>query len=437
MITTLLLLVSLTPKPAIRPVADLARPHVELWTSGGDNPYDRGDQVRVYFRPDQDAYLTVLRVDTDGRIRVLFPREPWEDNFARGGKEYEVLGPDDREAFSVDDDPGVGYVFAVASADPFFYDPIKAGDHWDYASMSDGRVTGDPYVALTDLAQRIAPSGDDAWDYDLVPYYVQRQYDYPRFLCYDCHAYQSWTVWDPYNYSCVRFRVVVYNDPYYYPYRYDGGGYYGGRRVVFTRPLRPEPRFVFKDRDGSNTPFVTHVAERPANEQTRRTLPEDQRGRGSISDPIVTRPRGQPGDPGTPDARPRSGGDQRGQPSQPAVGQPGWPPAPRQQGGELQQPGVRPRPDVQPPADQPRDRQRPVEQPRDRQPPEAQPPVYQQPRDREPSGSPPPARERPQPEPRPAPPREDHPRAAPPASPPPRSAPAPRAREPELRRRKP
>jgi hypothetical protein len=143
-------------------------------------------------------------------------------------------------------------------------------------------------VALTDLAQRIVPENDNDWDYDLVPYYVERHYDYPRFLCYDCHSYASYSSWDPYAYSCVRFRIVVFDDPYYYPYRY-----YGGTRVVFTRPYRPEPRFIFKDRDGvADDRFVTHARERerPVNDNTRRGVRGvDIGGRGSIPVPETRR----------------------------------------------------------------------------------------------------------------------------------------------------
>ncbi|HXF96715.1 MAG TPA: DUF4384 domain-containing protein, partial [Gemmatimonadales bacterium] len=227
------------------------RPRIELWTSRGDAVYTRGQNVRVYFRVDRDAYITILRVDTDGRVRMLFPRDPWEDNFARGGREYEIEGYGGRDAFRVDDYPGVGYVFGVAAADPFVYDAFVTGDHWDYRAIADGRVRGDPYVALTELATRILPPDYADWDYDIVPYYVERHYDYPRFLCYDCHGYASWVYWNPYHYSCVRFRIVIYDDPWYYPYRY-----YGGTRVVFVRPYRPEPRFIFKDRSRSD-PFVT------------------------------------------------------------------------------------------------------------------------------------------------------------------------------------
>jgi len=279
MLTTFGLLSLLTladAVPARAPTSGDSRSHIEVWTNRGDDPYASGQAARVYFRADQDAYVTVLRVDTDGRVRVLFPREPGEDNFARGGRDYEVLNGSNGAAFYVDDYPGEGYVFAVTAPDPFVYDAVESGDHWDYRVIADGRIRGDPYLALTDLARRIVPDGYNDWDYDLVPYYVQQRYNYPRFLCYDCHSYVGYPFWVPYDYTCTRFRIVVFDDPYYYPYRY-----YGGTRVVFTRPLRPEPRFIFKDRKGSEA-FVTRVRERPANEDRRRDVGVRGRDLGGV-----------------------------------------------------------------------------------------------------------------------------------------------------------
>ncbi len=268
------------------------RPKVELWANRGDATYSRGDAVHINVRSDQDGYVTILRVDTDGRIRVLFPRDPWEDNFVRGGREFELLGNHADDAFRVDDYPGVGYLFAIVSPEPFVYDQIETADHWDYRAIAD--VRGDPYVALTDLAGRIVAPGDSDWDYDVVPYYVERHYDYPRFLCYDCHQYVSYRSWDPYDYSCVRFRVVVYDDPFYYPYRT-----YGGTSVVFTRPYRPGPRFIFKDQDG-RSPFVSRERERPVNDNGRRRVSGDGGGTGTgiIPPPRERHPDGRPGDQG-------------------------------------------------------------------------------------------------------------------------------------------
>lgn len=437
MFTTLglLSLVAASAGVPARLPADAYRPRVEVWTDRGDDPYARGQGVRVRFRADQDAYVTLFRVDTDGRVRVLFPREPWQDNFARGGREYEAQGGGDRDAFYIDDDPGVGYVFAVAAADPFIYDGIENNDHWDYRVIADGRIRGDPYVALTDLAERMVPDGYGDWDYDLVPYYVQQHYDYPRFLCYDCHSYVSYRSWSPYDYTCVRFRIVVFDDPYYYPYRY-----YGGTRVVFTRPYRPEPRFIFKDRQPSDA-FVTRVRERPVNDDRRRDVGvrgRDLGGTGVIPPPNVKQPRERPttGDQSDDRGQGRRRPDQSDQRDRPA--QPDRPTRP-------DQPERRERPDNPQNFDRPERRERP-DRPdqRDRPARPSQPDRQAQP-DRQPQ---PERRAQPDGQRRPEPQRAEPQRAEPRReAPPPRAEPRvepkreppkdkPRG-EPELKRRKP
>src|SRR2546422_1763792 len=148
---------------------------------------------------------------------------------------------------------------------------------------------------MTELAERIVPDGYVDWDYDVISYNVGQHYDYPRFLCYDCHTYVSYPYWDPYFNSCVRFRMVVYDDPWYYPYRY-----YGGSRTVFVRPYRPQPRFIFKDW-GTDRPsregFVSRERERPVNDNTRRGVTgRDIGGLRRAPPPNVRDPRGGPRD---------------------------------------------------------------------------------------------------------------------------------------------
>ncbi len=411
--------------PSTRPASVEYRPRVEVWTDRGDSPYTSGQGVRVHFRADRDAFVTILRVDTDGRVRVLFPREPWEDNFARGGGDYEVPGGHDRDAFYVDDYPGVGYLFAVAAADAFVYDGIQSKDHWDYRLIADGRVRGDPYVALTDLAQRIVPEGYADWDYDIAPYYVQQHYDYPRFLCYDCHTYVSYSSWSPYDYTCVRFRIVVFDDPYYYPYRT-----YGGTRVVFTRPYRPEPRFIFKDRQASDA-FITRVRERPVNDDRRRDVGvrgRDLGGMGVIPPPNIRPPRRRPGseDQGSDDDRGRGRRpdqrDHRDRPDQPDH---------RDDPRRPEQPDRPPRPETHQNPDRPERRDRPDRPERPERPAQpAQPERRAAPEERR-RAEPPPPRAEPRHE-APPPPRSE-PRVEPKREPPKEK---PRA-EPELKRRKP
>jgi uncharacterized protein DUF4384 len=429
--------------PAAQPAAPSSRTRVEVWTNRGDDPYNTGQPARVSFRTEQDAYVTILRVDTDGRVRVLFPREPWEDNFARGGRDYEVTGGGEGTAFFVDDYPGVGYIFAVTAPDPFVYDAIESGDHWDYRVIADGRIRGDPYVALTDLAQRIVPDGYTDWDYDIVPYYVQQHYDYPRFLCYDCHSYVSYPFWSPYDYTCVRFRIVLYDDPYYYPYRY-----YGGTRVVFTRPLRPEPRFIFKDRQGSDA-FITRVRERSVNDEQRRDVGvrgRDLGGIGVIPPPNVRQrvqrstggDQGGSGDDGRGHGRPRERPDHPDHPDHPdRPDRPGNPRNPDRPDRPLP-PDHRDRPDHPDRSDRPAPPDRPDRPDRGGREPapeggrRAEPPPFVPPPRAEPRRESPPERVQ-----RPAPPAAAPPRSEPRAAPT-RDASRDRPRnEPELKRRKP
>ena len=243
-------------------------PYVEVWMNR-DEVFHRGDEARVYFQSDVDAYVTIFRVDTDGRVRVLYPADPFDDNYARGGQRYEVRGVHDHLAFRVDDYPGEGYLFAVASVDPFRFADVAVNNHWDYRTIgTGGRITGDPYVALGDLIDQIVPANYLSYGYDVTPYFVEQHYSYPRFLCYNCHTYASYPYWDPYHTPCVSFRIVVYDDPYYYPARY-----YRGARVVYRRPRSRVvvPRYVFKDR-APNQDYVVTVRERPVDDAGRRRV---------------------------------------------------------------------------------------------------------------------------------------------------------------------
>ena len=159
-----------TPNPARDPIPlPGALGRVAVWTNH-DAPYARGETARVYLRVNEPSYVAVFRVDTDGRIRVLFPREPWGDSHLRAQRERELTGGRGAEVLRVDDDPGVGYLFAIAADRPFDFRAITRGDAWDYRMIDGGRIEGDPYVALTDLAARLAPGG--GYDYDVTPYYV-------------------------------------------------------------------------------------------------------------------------------------------------------------------------------------------------------------------------------------------------------------------------
>ena len=101
---------------------------IEVSSPGLDRPLRRQQHFeaargrRVKVRTAEDGYVVVLRSDAQGRVRVLFPLDPSDDDFVRGGRTLEVRGRGDREAFYIDDGEGSGVVLAARSAAPFKFE---------------------------------------------------------------------------------------------------------------------------------------------------------------------------------------------------------------------------------------------------------------------------------------------------------------------------
>jgi len=211
-----------------------------VWLDRGDEPVvELGDEIRIYYRTSADAYAAIFRIDTDGTVSLIFPQHPDADSFVGGERDYRLVLRD-APRWRVDDDPGVGYFFMVASDSPpdlsqFGFDAV---DGWDLSGVGEA-VYEDPYIAIDEYVATILPDWDIVpYALDFLTYNVGEDNDFPRFLCYDCHCFQSYSNWNPYAYSCSSYQVVIWDDPYFYPrYRYSG------TRVVVARPPIPRPRY--------------------------------------------------------------------------------------------------------------------------------------------------------------------------------------------------
>ncbi len=199
--------------PAAMPSSSLANPSasdppppIKVWLD--DDVLMRGDRARLHVKTVQDGYLVVLRADAEGHIRVLFPVDPGDSNFVRGGKKLEIRGRGGREAFTVDEREGSGTVLAARSATPLKFDEFTRGGHWDYHALSSQAADSDAEGALLDIAQRMA---GDHFDYDVVRYTVSNQ---PRFRRY-AGWYNPW--YDPFYYPRFGLRVgFIFGRPYRY-----------------------------------------------------------------------------------------------------------------------------------------------------------------------------------------------------------------------------
>ena len=306
MITALLLPLFLLGVPADATVrAERAAggddPAIQIWISD-NRRFLPGDRAKVQVRAREDGYLLVLHVDPDGHLRVLFPIDPNDDNFVRGGRKYEIRGRGGRESFTADDGKGQGAVYAAVSHDPFRFDQFVLGDHWDYRQLAPQRLSADPEQELNELVRRMV---DGSFDYDILTYQVVERVvyanDYGNSSWYDSYSYGcgyayygcgrsyygspfSLSVglffgrphyrryydpfyhaaydpfYDPFFYDPYYYRPYYYRPVYVYPvrgygypyYNYPYAGYYTNRHRGLDRPYTP---YRFRAADGANADY--------------------------------------------------------------------------------------------------------------------------------------------------------------------------------------
>lgn len=251
-------------------------PTVSVWLDGADE-LRPGTYPSVFVRADEDAYVVVLRIDTDGRREILLPATPYGAQLVRARRTRRV----DRfasGAFRVESVPGIGYVFAIASWEPFARDAYSVAADLRF---SGSRLRGDPFADVERFAERLLGDARSGFSLAYEPYYVRGHHDYPRFLCYECHGAWVRHGWDPYAHACRDYRVIVF-----------GGGRprHRDRWRITSHDGRRWPRYEIERRvarDDGTIPFVEH------RERDVLDFPADGRPAevGAEDDGIVVRQR--------------------------------------------------------------------------------------------------------------------------------------------------
>ena len=198
-----------------------------------DQPYRPGEAVRIHFETNRDGYAVVYRIDTEGKVVILWPRSHLDDGFVFGGQTYHLPTAGGRR-IRAGDETGIEYVEAIFSEYPFDLRDLDIDFHEERGGKPhDYYVAGDPFLAMNEV--NLAITGlDDPEDYvvtNYVSYSVGRQVDHPRYLCTQCHDPD--TVHDPYRDRCtveIHYDYGWTNDWYlrfgYYPVYYYPVYYY-------------------------------------------------------------------------------------------------------------------------------------------------------------------------------------------------------------------
>jgi len=91
---------------------------VDAWVDRPERTYAVGQRLKVFVRPKQTAYITVLNVGSSGRVAVIFPNFYQRDMKVRAGQTVKI--PADSANWSIDvaGPPGVEVIKVIASGEP-------------------------------------------------------------------------------------------------------------------------------------------------------------------------------------------------------------------------------------------------------------------------------------------------------------------------------
>ena len=182
--------------------------------------YRPGQRIRAFFQSDPGAYVTILRVSTSGDLRVLYPRTPSTQQPYRVDRLVDDEVPYSTSlGFYLNEPEGVGFVFAVASFEPFDYRSVTSAGEWSTYQLT-GSGYRDPYEVVSRFISRTQPTWVDS-STDYIQYQIAGTLYRPRR--YADQGYYD----DIYN-RCMRYylgRADYYcrqygyfgNSPYYYP----------------------------------------------------------------------------------------------------------------------------------------------------------------------------------------------------------------------------
>jgi Curli production assembly/transport component CsgG. len=89
---------------------------VQLWTNQGS--YKLGDSICFNFRAEENCYLNLVDITSDGKIRLIFPNRFHPDSYIRGGVTYRIPAEEDGFLFEVEPPTGTDRIYAIASTHP-------------------------------------------------------------------------------------------------------------------------------------------------------------------------------------------------------------------------------------------------------------------------------------------------------------------------------
>ena len=101
---------------------------IEVWMDKGEEPVYRIGEVATFkFRSDRNCYLTLLNVDTQGNVTMLFPNAYHPNNQIVASVTYTIPSPDMKFRIKAQGPPGRELLKAVATTEPIKLPELDLG----------------------------------------------------------------------------------------------------------------------------------------------------------------------------------------------------------------------------------------------------------------------------------------------------------------------
>jgi hypothetical protein len=229
-------------------------PPVDVWLDQTDYRY--GARIRPHFRSEPGAYVTIVRVTTDGQLQILFPSRPGRQKALTVAEVKDDRVPfAGYPAFTVNESSGTGFVFAIASYRRFDYKYYSSGGQWDVFRLASSGRYGDPFEIMRTFVD-LTLDDDAEFSMDYATYEV---IDGGRRSRYSSRY--SFATLDDYYDRCysafgLSFSYYCRNYGYY-------SGYYGpvigvaprapavaAKSRPSVKPLVPDPVLPHMPREG-------------------------------------------------------------------------------------------------------------------------------------------------------------------------------------------
>jgi hypothetical protein len=107
-----------TPLHELGGISPDASSGVEAWVDRPEHAYVVGQQLKVFVRPRQTAYITVLNVGTSGRVAVIFPNFHQRNMRVRAGQTVSIPANGARWKIDIVGPPGIEVIKIIASREP-------------------------------------------------------------------------------------------------------------------------------------------------------------------------------------------------------------------------------------------------------------------------------------------------------------------------------